>query len=219
MAPARTDRGSGGFALVEALASLVIVGMIGLMLVAGVTTGQRVWERIDVREAAGEAVDSAQTALRDRIEQIYPATLFDESPPEIDFKGGPEELTFLASPEEAGRPAPLRRYRLFLDPSGEVVLASVSDVAPEGAAADKQVLLTGVRRLELGYFGPAANPGRQRWWSDWNARGAPPQLIRVRIAFEPGDDRLWPDLLVHPRSTIDTLCLLNPASHRCKGRP
>jgi len=35
-----------GIALVEALASLVIVGMIALMLAAGASTGRRVWERL-----------------------------------------------------------------------------------------------------------------------------------------------------------------------------
>ena len=54
MAAQSTTGGSAGFALVEALASLVIVGMIGLLLVAGATTGRRTWERIDSRQARGD---------------------------------------------------------------------------------------------------------------------------------------------------------------------
>ncbi len=219
MAPDRPEAPSGGFALVEALASLVIVGMIGFMLIAGVTTGRRVWERIDTREAHGEELDSAQTMLRDRIEQTFPATMNDRSPPYIDFQGSSDDLTFLANPSEAGRPAPLRRYRLFLDAAGEVVLSSISDVAPEqGAIADNQVLLKGARQLEIGYFGPVYPDEQQRWRREWRDEAALPEIVRVRVSFEPNDPRWWPDLLIRPRTTIDALCLLNPVTHHCRGR-
>ncbi len=90
--------GDGGFALVEALASLVIVGMISLMLIEGVGTGRRVWERIDTRQASAEAIEGAQSALRDRIEQAYLATLFYQNPPAVDFDGKADMVTFLANP-------------------------------------------------------------------------------------------------------------------------
>ena len=123
---------AAGFALVEAIASLVIMGMVGLMIVQGLGAGRRVWERIDTREAAGETLDSAQTMLRDRVEQIYPATLFERSPPFVDFDGQSQRLAFLANPPQSERPAPLRRYTLGLNTKGQLVLASVSDVAPPG---------------------------------------------------------------------------------------
>ena len=208
-----------GFALIEALASLIIVGMIGLMLIAGVTTGRRVWERIDTREAGGEEVDSAQTTLRDRIEQIYPMTMNDKSPPSVDVRGTSEGFVFLANPSEAVRPAPLRRYRLYLDTAGELVLSSVSDAAPEpGAVVDNQVLLKDARQLEISYFGPVYPDEQRRWRRIWIDESNLPEVIRVRVAFAPGDPRRWPDLIVRPRTTVDTLCLLNPVTHHCKGR-
>jgi general secretion pathway protein J len=211
-------RASGGFALIEALASLVIVGMIGLMLFSGIGTGARVWERIDTREAGREAVDSAQSTLRDRIEQIYPATLYDKTPPYIDFAGQANHLVFISSPPEAGRPAPLRRYGLLLNTAGQMILTSVSDAAPQTDTVVNQVILSGVRGLEVAYFGSTRPDFTRRWRPDWNDETALPSAVRIRVAFEPGDRRTWPDLIVHPRTTTDVSCSLDPISHGCKGR-
>ncbi len=207
-----------GFALVEALASLVIVAMISLMIVQGVGTGRRVWERMGANANAGEAIEGAQVALRDRIEQIYPATLYDQNPPYIDLDGEPNTLAFLSSPPESARPAPLHRYRLLLTTSGELVLRSVSDVAAPGTAPSDQVLLKGVRQLGLAYFGASGVDPTLRWQTRWSAQSAPPELVRIQVAFEPGDRRQWPDLLVRPRVTVDAGCVLSPLTGRCKGR-
>ena len=102
---ARSDR---GIALVETLASLVVVSMIALMIVEGVGTGRRVWERIDAREASAEVIESAQQMLRDRLQVTYPRTLYDEDPPTVDFQGARDTVVFIANPPGAGQPAPSR---------------------------------------------------------------------------------------------------------------
>jgi general secretion pathway protein J len=208
-----------GFSLVEALASLVVVGMIGLMLVEGVTTGRRVWDHIDWRESHGEALEAAQTILRDRIEQIYPATLYDKAPPYIDFEGKAEQTTFLANPPLSERPAAIRRYTLALDTATNLVLSSISDVPPpEQAPVTRQILLSGVRQLDVAYFGATQPDFVRRWRTLWTDESALPEVVRVRLTFEPGDERQWPDLMIHPRATVDAACKLNPITHHCKGR-
>jgi len=204
---------------VEALASLVIVGMIALMLMAGATTGHRVWDGIDGREAASEELENAQAALRDRAEQIYPATLYQGNPPSVDFEGAAESVAFISSPPDVGRPAPLRRYRLFLDTTGALVLSSISDVeAQNPPSPERQTLLKGVREVDIAYFGALPPDNQRRWRRAWRQEPDLPEVIRVRVVFEPGDRRLWPDLVVRTRTNIDTACLLNTATHRCKGR-
>ncbi len=208
-----------GFSLIEALASLVVVGMIGLMLVEGVSTGKRVWERIDTRQARAEALESAQNTLRDRIEEIYPATLFNKSPPYIDFTGAAEQVIFLANPPMSDRPAAVRRYTLALDTATNLVLSSISDVGrPELAPVTRQILLRGVRQLDIAYFGAAQPDFTRRWRSFWDSEAALPEAVRVRLTLEPGDERQWPDLIIHPRPSIDASCSLNPITHHCKGR-
>jgi general secretion pathway protein J len=97
-------------------------------------------------------------------------------------------------------------------------LASASDIAPTQGPADAQILLTGVRALEIDYFGPARPDMQRRWRVSWRGQPNLPELVRVRVAFEPGDPRRWPDLVVHPRATIDSLCRLDVVGHHCKGR-
>lgn len=216
--PRTLDR-DAGFSLIEALASLIVVAMIGLLLVEGVSTGKRVWERIDTRQAHGEALESAQTTLRDRIEEIYPATLFDKSPPYIDFAGTAEQIVFLANPPMSDRPSALRRYTLALDTATNLVLSSISDAGrPELAPVTRQVLLRGVRQLDVAYFGASQPDFTRRWRSFWDSEAALPEAVRVRLIFEPGDARQWPDLIIHPRASIDAACSLNPITHHCKGR-
>jgi general secretion pathway protein J len=214
--PARRD---GGFALVESLASLVIVGMISLLIIEGLGAGRRAWERVDSREATVEGIESAQQTLRDRVEETFPTTLYDTNPPSIEFDGGRDSLVFTANPPDSARPSPLRRYSLGLDTAGELVLASVSDVDPTvtGEAA-RQVLLTGVRALDIAYFGPTPPNNNLSWQPTWRSQSLPPQLVRIRLVFEPGDPRPWPDLIVRPRITIDSACLLNISNHKCRGR-
>ena len=219
MPPATLHRASQGFALVEALASLVIVAMMGLLLVAGLTTGRRVWDRLDTREAAGETLDAAQSLVRDRLEQAYPQTLYDENPPYVDFQGRAQSVVFLANPPAAQRPAPLRRYTLDVDTGGRLVLSSVSDVGPvERQPVKRETLLSGVRQIDLAYFGPAQPDFQHRWRPIWRDNTLLPELVRLRLTFEPNDPRHWADLIVRPRTTIDSACLLNTISHRCKGR-
>lgn len=211
--------GTAGFALIEALASLVLVGMLGVMLIQGVATGQRVWERLDTRSAALEAVEGAQTVLRGRLEQIYPATLFSVGEVRVDLDGEPESIAFLAPPALASRPAPLRRFRLDLTAGQDLVLSSVSDVAILGEpGVTRQVLLTGVRQLDIAYFGPQPPDMTPQWHSAWADQTLPPELIRIRIAFEPNDPRQWPDLIVRPLTTIDSECILSPSTGHCRGR-
>jgi general secretion pathway protein J len=212
-------RGERGFALVETLASLVVIAMMSLLIIEGVGAGRQVWTHIDAREAQGETLEAAESALRDRIEQTYPATLYVSSPQTIDFHGGRDGLTFIASAPDSERPSPLRRYTLSLDAAGALALASVSDVDPRVAGlARRQVLLEGVRTLDIDYFGAAAPDGIRRWRPSWVEQQLPPELVRIRVGFEAGDPRRWPDLIVRPRVTIDAGCRINIATHHCQGR-
>jgi general secretion pathway protein J len=208
-----------GFALIEALGSLVIVGMISLLLLQGVGTGRRVWERIDTTAASAEAVEGAQTLLRGRIEQMYPATLYGGDEAEVDIAGGPDTLEFLAPATEAGRPSPLRRYRLELDVGGNLSLSSISDVVwARDPAITKQILLSGVQQIDIAYFGTEGQDHTRQWRTTWSQNIAAPDLVRVRVAFRRGDKRRWPDLIVHPLTTIDSACILSAATSRCRGR-
>jgi general secretion pathway protein J len=210
---------SSGFALIEALASLVIVGMISLLVFQGVGMGRRVWEGIDTVATTEEAIEGAQEALRGRIEQMYPATLYGSDEAQADINGQPETMEFLAPPSDAQRPAPLRRYRIELTVGRQLVLSSISDVvSARDTRITRQVLLSGVQQLDLSYYGAAKPDTSKVWRSTWFQQVAPPEMVRVRVAFARGDRRKWPDLIVRPLTTIDSNCVLSSATTRCRGR-
>lgn len=207
-----------GYAIVEMLASLLIFAMTSVLMISGVVAGRRVWERIDVDTRAGDEIGGAQMLLRQRIEHMFPDTLFETFPPTIDMDGESTTLSFLATPRIAQSPSALRRYKIWLSPKGELVLSSGSTVATDPIKADENlVVLDRVQALDLAYFGPDAK-GVSGWQLQWAKRMAVPSLVRVHVAFEPGDRRVWPDLLVKPITTIDSHCVLNPATSKCRGR-
>ena len=198
-----------GFTLIEALASLAILGLVSAMLVAGVGGGRRVWERLEQNAATGESVEMAQSVLRDRLERAYPATRYDASAPYVDFEGQAAQAVFLG-PASPATDSPIVRQTLSLSPAGELLLSH------DGS---RTALLAGVRSMELSYFGPWSLDPRPGWRERWESLPEPPRLVRVRLAFQPGDRRVWPELLIRPAADVGAACLLNRATGRCRGEP
>jgi general secretion pathway protein J len=208
---------SGGFALVQLLASLVIVGMLSVLLIQGLSTGRRVWEGLDARASAADTVQTAQTVLRNSIEGAYPSTRYDYGSPYVDFRGASGAMNFIAPPSDQGRPSALRRYSVAVTAGGDLVLTSISDVASDvGAVRQTRVLLKRVQQIDIAYFGAAAPDFMARWRPSWANQPVLPQLVRVRLSLPEGDRRQWPDLLVHPAATIDSDCVLYQG--KCRGR-
>ena len=56
------------------------------------------------------------------------------------------------------------------------------------------------------------------WHDQWQGRQALPLLMRVRVEFPPEDTRAWPDLLIKPFATVDTMCVLTVMTGKCRGR-
>ncbi len=217
-----TRRQDSGYTIVEMLATLLIMGMIATMMLSGVAAGRRVWEQTNAGSEAAEQVAGAQLLMRQRIERLNPVTLYDTLPPTSDFDGESSTMTFVAPPRVAQSPSALRRYKLWLSPQGELVLSSLSTVAANPNVADENlVLLSGVQALDFAYYGTIATDnsgGIPGWKLQWAKQQQVPMLIRVHVAFTPGDRRVWPDLLVKPRVTIDSQCVFNPATGYCRGR-
>jgi general secretion pathway protein J len=209
---------SAGYALIELVASLVILALISSLMLSGVVAGRRVWERLDANNVMGDSIAGAQTALRQRLERVFPVTRYDASPPYADFEGDANGVSFFAQPRDSQRPSAIRHYHIALGTDGSLTLSSTNSIASDATApGENQVLLRGVQSMDVGYFGPGPD-GAPGWQLRWKEQSAPPQLIRVRVQFAPGDGRQWPDLLIKPAVTVDTLCILNTATGRCRGR-
>lgn len=216
---------TAGFTLPELLVSLVILGFVGMMLLQGVQSGQRVWERIDTRRARYENVTAAQLGLRDVMENLVPFTRYDGNAPHTDFYGTSDEVTFFAPPRDAQSPNSIQQIKLQRAANGDVRLTysnilSLTNLAFSTTDATRKVepLITGVEQIELAYLGVAPPDNRLRWRDRWIQQTKAPNAIRLRIGFEPGDKRLWPDLIIRPLILVDVDCLLNVDTGSCRGR-
>jgi general secretion pathway protein J len=208
-----------GYTLVEMLISLVIVGLAAVMMLQGVTTGRRVWERADAANAAGETVSGAQMLLREKVERAYPATRYDKIPTYADFFGAENTVMFLAPPRDLQAPSALVRYTLGLASNGDLVLSALSDVAIDPKApGEPLVLLHNVQQLDIGYYGVLPPDKAPAWHDQWQGRSVLPLLMRVRVQFPPDDPRSWPELLIKPFAMVDTMCVLTVMTGKCRGR-
>ncbi len=215
---------ANGFTLVELLVSLVLLGLTSAMLLAGLGTVRQVAERSQRQVATGESIMTAQTILRDRIENMVASTRFDTRAPVVDLRGGVNIVSFFAPPAPSLRPSSVSRYRLLRSAPGDLTLYAVSDLsdrvnsyAPGEVGWTPTVLLTGVAELNMGYFGAAPPDNRRRWRSEWVERQQPPELIRVRVTFKTGDPRRWPELIVRPATTVNSACQIDSFTGRCTG--
>ena len=216
----RPNRSEAGFTLIEMLVSLTLLAMAAVLMLVGLSSGQRLWAGQAARTARGESIEAAQAILRTRIVSLRPVTRFDAGVASADFEGSEHELVFLADPADADRPSAARRYRLSLGEAGELLLGS----APRGAVdADAgpdytdQLLLRDVGGLDISYYGPDPDGGAPHWQAEWTRRASPPELVRIRLTPK-GRGRIWPELIIHPAAEVDTLCTIDPATAACRGR-
>jgi general secretion pathway protein J len=217
-------RSERGFTLIELLVSLGIFGLMSSMLLLGLGSMRQLTERGKRQTATGQSIVTAQTILRDRIENMVASTRFDTIAPVVDLRGGSGVVSFFAPAAAADRPSTVARYRLRRSAPGDVVLYAVSDLsarvnayAPGEVGWTPTVLLTGVESLDLGYFGAAPPDNQQRWRSEWVERQQPPELIRIRVTFKHGDTRRWPELIVRPATTVNSSCRIDNFTGRCEG--
>jgi general secretion pathway protein J len=214
----RARASQAGFTLVETLASLTLLALLSLMLIAGAATG-RAWSARLGRGAEGESVEAAQQALRSRLEGVFPAIAALSNLPIIDFQGQDDRVDFDAPAPASAGPDAFWRYRLELEPNGDLALLARNDLAlDETRYAQRQILLRGVAGLQLAYFGPYGTAGVVGWAGRWQNQSAVPRLVRVRLSFPPGDRRRWPDLVIRPAAELDPACVIEPSTGRCRGR-
>jgi len=209
-----------GFSLLEMLVALALLGLLVGLLHEGLTLGHRVWERAGARLAARiEAVEGAQLVLRDRLAGLNPAWLNEGDSSRVLLEGAPTSMTFFARGADAEASGTFRRLSVAATVEGRLELAWHPDTdrspLPDWTRAP---LLGGIAGAEFAYFGPTRTDPTPRWRDRWQGQEFPPRLVRLRIQFPAGDPRIWPELVVAPRATIDAGCTFDPQRRRCAGR-
>jgi general secretion pathway protein J len=217
-------RRDAGFSLVEMLVSLAVMGMAAWLLAAGVQRiglGLNIANRLDDRR---DATATAQFLLRQRLAVIEPVSDPQSGGRSLDFTGHAESVDFIARAPDRAAPDALQRYRLQRNPDGDLVLLSLSTldahVDPHNRSADGWTplpLLSGTTRLAIRYLGqnPLVAEQHSVWQADWPHRDSLPMLVRISVEFAPGDQRNWPDLVVHPLAATPQPCPRDAITGRC----
>lgn len=202
-----------GFTLVELLVSLVITAAAAGLLSATLVAGRTARDHGEASAAAVDSVAAAQANLRHAIESVIEEGRPSGSVAAETTLGSPHAFTFLAPPPASRPPSGLLRYTLGLTVAG--TLGYTIGDRTDGMVRSTTPLISGVRTLDIAYFGTAPDDPISRWRSRWDGQANAPELVRVRISFPPQDARRWPDLIVAPIATVNAACTVDPNSGKC----
>jgi general secretion pathway protein J len=189
----------GGFTLLETLVALVVLGLLIVGLTHGVHTGLALWNAQSRRLGEVADLDAAERTLRNLLSGIPSNPSGDATGGVFTFDGSPSRLAFVgALPTGLGT---TQLADINLELKGKQLVLSWTPHRHEISSAPQPApivteLVGGVRRLELAYWGSAVPDQVAAWQGRW--QGSPPELIRVRLVFEPRDNRRWPDLIAAP---------------------
>ena len=200
-------RRAGGFTLVELLVALVLLGFIAVLMVGGLRFGARAWEAGDARIERIADVQVAQRFLRRQIGAARPlAARQDGQTTAIGFAGDGTRMRLIAPLPAHLALGGLYHITLFVEEQdGHQRLMLVwrlyqseddDDVRP--AEGQESVLVDDVAAVEFGYLRVDAEDGATEWLDRWEDETGLPALVRVEIAFDDGDGRYWPPLIVAP---------------------
>lgn len=218
------DRACQGFTIIELLVALGLMGMAAALLLSGLQSAGRIALHERARASGLEEIIAVQSVLRSDIERLRPVSRLDNIEPIVDLQGTADTLTFIAPPLDRAAPDALQHFRLTRTANGELVLYNAStrktNIDESGTSLVGWLptdLLHGVADLRLSYFGTSPLGGPRQWQERWWDRAQPPELIRVRVEFVQGDRRFWPDLVIRPRATTNSTCVVSGPVNRCGG--
>ena len=194
----------GGFTLLEVLVALVVLGLLMLALTQGVRAGLALEQAQTRRLATTAELDATMRVLRGVLTRlpVVPAGYREGATAAgAGIQGEADRLSFVGN-LPTGLGAHHRADIALYVHDGRLILAWKPHYheRPLGPASPytETVLLDGVKRLQLAYWG---SPGRGQppaWQATWKDMAAP-DLIRLRLVFGRSDPRSWPDLIAASR--------------------
>lgn len=188
-----------GFTLVELLIAMTLVGMILVILFAGLHLSSRSWEAAEKRTQSVEKFRIIDSFFRRQVRGLKLLSYNDPNRGStLAFSGAPNGVRFVV---------PLLT-RLGLGGLYWVTFEVVNqggqsrlmmswqpyrpDKQPAGSP-EQEVLLKGMKEMAFSYFGSEVLGGRPEWHDHWADLRLPPQLIRLSIRAQ--DDQ-WPQQLI-----------------------
>lgn len=190
-------RRRAGFTLVELIAALIVVGLIGAIVAGTLRLGLRAQERLLARTEAMEDRRVVLGQLRRHLEAIEPLWLVGRDGMRVAFRGNAGELWFAAEMPGGDGAGGIWLAHLALAGSAEMssltlerqLLAEASSfvVPPD---AERGIVIDGLHDARFAY-----SDGRQ-WLDRWDDATRLPAKIRLTLGT--ADQGPWPPLIVAP---------------------
>ena len=196
----------------EVLVALALLGLLSVVLFSSFRLGVRAWETGSASAAQLSEVEVVQNLLRTRLREARQLSVGPEERAEFTFAGSSEELRFSAPmPAHLGMGG---HHVIVLSTDGSGahrhLVLRWRVYRPDMSFTDDGwsqplLLLDGITRLSIDYFGRSGDEERTAWRETWDREETLPDLVRVRVAFGAADRRRWPELIVAPmvRQTED----------------
>jgi general secretion pathway protein J len=223
----KVERDAGceaGFTLVELLVALALFSLLVTVLFDNVRFGLHAWQHGSSHAENFEHGMVSQDLLRGLIGNVYPMFVTDGgAQPQIDFDGAKESVSFLGNAPTVASGGGRFRFKFFVERKQsrtDLIVSATPELSDrqDSLMTTRTLLISDIDRAEISYFGEAASEQTAQWVDSWRQRSDMPRLVRIRVAFRPGDTRLWPELLIAPRIAADVGCVYDPGTKRCRGR-
>lgn len=203
----------GGFTLLELLIAITLLGLILVLLFAGLRLGVRSWDAAQANVDTLNTVRSVEAFLRREIAQLYPYRWKTGSAHRIAFLGEKHVLRFVAPLPSRLEGGGLYAISLELQQRGNdkrivwkhrPVSAEMQDFSALEATTGMVLAsseLGGVEEVWFTYFGVDAEGTDPKWLERWENDKRLPLLIRVQARLAHGEK--WPDFVVAPMSMAE----------------
>lgn len=195
--------GAAGFALIELLVALTVLGLLSLALFGGLRFGARAWEAGDVQSEWLAELETSQSLLRRQLARaVYTKEKGDD--PELEaFRGEPDIVRFVAPfAAQAGATGGFYRFEIFAADDGEGrglyfrwAVYRPSE-PPRYEAENSRRLVGDIEALRIRYFGDPDDQGDPRWRDRWEDAVVLPEVVSIDLEFAGSDRRRWPELRV-----------------------
>lgn len=203
----RPAQREAGFTLIEVLIALALLAIMVVIIAAAIRSSRFAMaavERLGERSVAPLAQDYLRSALLQT--QTFPKN--NVSSDQGYFSGDDSTLEFVTSYSVQRQVKGLYRVSVFLIPSQTVrgahdLVVQESLFRPERdgikqspTTTSEATLIAGIQRAVFSYFGEPNDKASSGWQDSWIGQDSLPSLVRIKVIFPKGDDRLWPTLTV-----------------------